>query len=196
MERETIEVAEFRGDLELDLVTHDIKKFFAMLLRKNGYVLEQLYSPLIVHTTPQHEELKFLAHQCITRYHVHHYLGFAQSQWQLFSKQNPPKIKPLLYIYRVLLTGIYLMQTGVLEANLVELNKIFNLTYLSDLIAFKLAVAEKAVLTDIDLIFHQQEYKRLCRKLKEASQDSSLPELPSCKDELNDLLIRIRLQFS
>ena len=88
------------------------------------------------------------------------------------------------------------MQTGVLEANLVELNKIFNLTYLFDLIAFKLAVAEKAVLTDIDLIFHQQEYERLCRELKEASQDSSLPELPSCKDELNDLLIRIRLQFN
>ncbi len=194
--RETIEVAEFRGDLELDLVTHDVKKFFAMLLKKNGYILEQLYSPLIVYTTPEHEELKIIARQCITRYHVHHYLGFAQSQWRLFSKQNPPKIKPLLYIYRVLLTGIYLMQTGVLEANLVELNKIFDLAYLSDLIAFKLAVAEKAVLTDIDLIFHQQEYERLCRELKEASQNSDLPELPSCKDKLSDLLIQIRLQFS
>jgi len=27
-------------------------------LKKNGYVLEQLYSPLIVHTTPEHEKLK------------------------------------------------------------------------------------------------------------------------------------------
>lgn len=197
MGRETIEIAEFRGDLELDLVTHDVKKFFAMLLKKNGYVLEQLYSSfLIVHTTPEHEELKIIARQFITRHHVHHYLGFAQSQWQLFSKQNPPKVKPLLYIYRVLLTGIYLMQTGVLEANLVELNKIFNLTYLSDLIAFKLLGAEKAVLPDINLIFHHQEYERLCNELKEASQNSSLPEIPSCKDELNDLLIRIRLQFS
>lgn len=61
--RETIEIAEFRGDLELDLVTHDVKKFFAMLLKKNGYVLEQLYSPLIVHTTPEHEELKIIARQ-------------------------------------------------------------------------------------------------------------------------------------
>ncbi len=32
--RETIEVTEFRGDLELDLVTHDVKKFFVMLLKK------------------------------------------------------------------------------------------------------------------------------------------------------------------
>lgn len=167
-----------------------------MLLKKNGYVLEQLYSPLIVHTTPEHEELKSIARRCITRYHVHHYLGFAQSQWRLVSKQNPPKIKPLLYIYRVLLTGIYLMQTGILEANLVELNKTFKLTYISDLIAGKIAEAEKAVLPDIDLIFHQQEYERLCNELRKASQNSNLPETPNCKDELNDLLIRIRLQFS
>ena len=194
--RETLEIAEFRGDLELDLVTHDVKKFFGMLLKKNGYVLEQLYSPLIVHTTPEHEELKIIARQCITRHHVHHYLGFAQSQWQLFSKQNPPKVKPLLYIYRVLLTGIYLMQTGVLEADLVELNKIFDLTYLSDLIAFKLLGAEKVVLPELNLIFHHQEYNRLCNELKEASHNSSLPEIPSCKNKLNDLLLRIRLQFS
>lgn len=144
--RETIEVAEFRGELELDLVTHDVKKFFAMLLKKNGYVLEQLYSPLIVHTTPEHEELKVIARQCITCYHVYHYLGFAQTQWRLFSKQNPPKIKPLLYIYRVLLTGIYLMQTGTVEANLIELNKVFNLTYLPDLIDLKNAILNNKLL--------------------------------------------------
>src|SRR5437773_11454120 len=43
---QTIEVSQDDHGLELDLVTHDIKKFFALLLRKNGYVLEQLYSPL------------------------------------------------------------------------------------------------------------------------------------------------------
>lgn len=194
MGRETIEVAEFRGNLELDLVTHDVKKFFAMLLKKNGYVLEQLYSPLIVHTTPEHEELKLIARQCITRHHVHHYLGFAQTQWQLFSKQTPLKVKPLLYIYRVLLTGIHLMQTGELETNLLELNKIFKLPYVHDLVAYKISRAEKALLTDINLIFHQQEYERLCSELREASQNSNLPETPTCKDELNDLLVGLRLK--
>src|SRR5688572_1738008 len=52
--RETIEVAADRDGLELDLVTHDLKKFFSMMLKKNGYVLEQLYSPLVVHATPEH----------------------------------------------------------------------------------------------------------------------------------------------
>src|SRR5881392_853134 len=46
------------GGLEMDIVSHDVRKFFGLLLKKNGYVLEQLFSPLIVHTTPEHEELK------------------------------------------------------------------------------------------------------------------------------------------
>src|ERR1041384_7474031 len=47
------------GDaLEMDIVSHDVKKFFKLLLKKNGYVLEQLFSPLIVHTTPEHDTIK------------------------------------------------------------------------------------------------------------------------------------------
>src|SRR5690348_702455 len=55
---ETLMISERRDDLELDLVTHDVYKFFGLLLKKNGYVLEQIHSPLVVHTTPEHAELK------------------------------------------------------------------------------------------------------------------------------------------
>src|SRR5437870_8408152 len=51
---ETIEFSGWREGREMDLVTHDVKKFFALLLKKNGYVLEQLYSPLVLHTTLEH----------------------------------------------------------------------------------------------------------------------------------------------
>src|SRR5580704_673090 len=49
---ETVEISRKEVDLELDLVTHDVRKFFGLLLKKNGYVLEQLYSPLVLFTTP------------------------------------------------------------------------------------------------------------------------------------------------
>ncbi len=124
-ERGTIELSEVIDGWEIDLVTHDIKKFFLLLLKKNGYVLEQLYSPLVIHTTPDHQELKAIASQSITRHHSHHYLGFAQTQWKLFEKEHPHRIKPLLYVYRVLLTGIHLMRIGKIEANLVKLNEEF-----------------------------------------------------------------------
>jgi predicted nucleotidyltransferase len=118
--QETIEISRQENGLDLDLVTHDLRKFINLLLKKNGYVLEQLYSPLIIYTTPEHEELKSIATGCITRYHVHHYLGFAKTQWRIFSKEEVKMVKPLLYVYRVLLTGIYLMKTGIIEANLIS----------------------------------------------------------------------------
>lgn len=191
--RETIEVSAQIPELELDLVTHDIKKFFGLLLKRNGYVLEQLYSPLIVQTSPEHEELKAIAHGCITRYHSHHYFGFAHTQWRLFSKEEPPRVKPLLYVYRVLLTGIHLMQTGKVEANLVTLNKRFQLPYIAELIERKRMGAEHSRLATADLAFHRQEYERLLRTLGEASEKSQLPEEPSVRTALHDLLLRVRL---
>src|SRR5215213_5810928 len=91
---ETLEDSRVIDGLEMDIVTHDVKKFFGLMLKKNGYVLEQLYSPLVVHTTPEHAELKMIARDLITRHHSHHYLGFAATQWKLFEKENPRRVKP------------------------------------------------------------------------------------------------------
>src|ERR1700683_5378749 len=55
---ETVQDSRVIDGLEMDIVSHDVKKFFGLLLKKNGYVLEQLFSPLIVHTTPEHDTLK------------------------------------------------------------------------------------------------------------------------------------------
>ena len=49
-----------RDGTEMDLVTHDLRKFARLMLRRNGYVLEQLLSPLVVHTTEAHAELAAL----------------------------------------------------------------------------------------------------------------------------------------
>lgn len=190
---ETRDISTDQAGIELDLVTHDVKKFMGLLLKRNGYVLEQLYSPLIVHSSPEHDALKAISTRCITRHHSHHYLGFARTQWQLFTKELPPRVKPLLYVFRVLLTGIHLMQTGQIEANLRHLNEKFQLTYIPDLIAQKLSGTEQAVLTETDVAFYQQEYTRLTHKLEAASQASLLPENPSAAPELSDLLVQIRL---
>jgi len=206
------------GALEMDIVSHDVRKFFRLLLKKNGYVLEQLYSPLVVHTTPEHAELKEIcrssgresAHSrptgsqsrltsaatgVITKHHSHHYFGFAETQWKLFLKASPRRVKPLLYVYRVLLTGIHLMRTGEVEANLLTLNEEFRLPYLADLVARKLAGPEQSTMCDADVLFHQAEYERLRGELQAAHEASQLPELPSAetRSALDDLLVRVRL---
>jgi predicted nucleotidyltransferase len=191
--RETVEVSEVRDGLEIDLVTHDVKKFFGLLLKKNGYVLEQLYSPLVVQTSAGHEELKGLARGCVTRHHSHHYFGFAETQWRLFDRERPRRVKPLLYVFRVLLTGVHLMRTGAVEANLRTLNEEFGLPYLPELIGRKLQGPERATLDDADVDFYRAEYERLRALLEESYRSSTLPEAPSARPALDDLLIRLRL---
>ena len=189
---ETVETAGDRDGLELDLVTHDARKFFGLMLKRNGYVLEQLYSPLVVHATAEHDELKALGRGCVTRYHAYHYFGFAETQWNLFEKESPRRVKPLLYVYRVLLTGIHLMRTGAVEANILRLNGDFRLSHVDDLVRRKLAGPEQSTLADADVAFHRSEYDRLRAELQAAFDSSSLPEAPSARAGLNDLLVRLR----
>lgn len=195
---ETLEDERVVEGLEMDIVSHDIRKFFRLLLKKNGYVLEQLYSPLMVHTTEAHAELREVARGCITRHHSHHYFGFAETQWKLFLKEAPRRVKPLLYVYRVLLTGIHLMRTGVVEANILTLNESLRLSYVGDLVARKVQGPEQSVLAEDDVAFHEREYERLRTMLQAAHEASALPETPSpaSRAGLDDLLVRTRLSGS
>jgi uncharacterized protein len=193
---ETLEDSRVIEGLEMDIVSHDIRKFFRLLLKKNGYVLEQLYSPLIVQTSPEHAELKSIARGCITRHHSHHYFGFSETQWKLFLKESPRRVKPLLYVYRVLLTGIWLMRTGEIEANLVKLNESFRLPYIPDLVARKTGGPGQSILSDADVGFHESEYLRLRGELQATHEASGLIETPTAetRSAMNELLVRVRLR--
>jgi uncharacterized protein len=193
-EHETVERSQMRAGFEMDLVTHDILKFFRLLLKRNGYVLEQLYSPRVVCAMVEHGELKEIARNCITRHHSHHYLGFAATQWDLFEKEDPPRIKPLLYVYRVLLTGIHLLRSGEVEANLLTLNTGFGLPYIEELVHRKVTGAEASRLGSAEKDFHRSEYLRLRAQLEQTAITSRLPEEPTAGRALNDLLVRLRLK--
>ncbi|AWN21994.1 nucleotidyltransferase [Deinococcus irradiatisoli] len=192
--RETIGNEQVIDGLELDLVTHDARKFMTLMLKPNGYVLEQLHSPLVVKTTPEHAELIALGRRCVTKYHAHHYLGFSAGQWKLLNREDPPRIKPLLYTFRTLLTGLHLMRTGEIEANLMVLNKNARLPYLDELIAQKRAGREKEPLRG-DLAFYEAEFRRLTGELEEAREVTHLPAKVEAGvvEALSHLLVRLRM---
>ena len=193
--RETIESSGVRDGLEIDLVTHDARKFFGLMLKKNGYVLEQLCSPLVVRSSAEHQELKSIGTKCVTKFHAYHYLGFSETQWGLFGKEQPPRVQPLLYVYRVLLTGIHLMRSGVVEANLPKLLELVDdaqLSFVPGLIARKLAGPEQSQLAEVEVEFHARHYERLREQLRLASERSALPEAATAGPALHDLLLRLR----
>lgn len=61
------------------------------------------------------------------------------------------------------------------------------------LVARKLTGPEKSVLAEADMDFHRGEYERLSRELEQAGAASTLPERATTADELNELLVRLRL---
>ena len=186
---ETLDRTWFENEAEVDLVTHDLAKFARLMLRRNGYVLEQVLSPLVVTSTPEHAELIELAAGCITKWHAHHYRGFAKTQWEFFLKKR--ELKPLLYTFRVLLTGIYLMRTGVVQADLRELLEGAP-AYLPELMAAK-AEAEHAPVDGPSGERLSEDVTRLEAALDEAEAESRLPDRPTAEPALHDLLVRTRL---
>lgn len=189
---ETRTVMADRDDVEMDLVTHDLRKFVRLMLRRNGYVLEQLLSPLVVHRTPTHAALVDLAPRVLTRHHGHHYRGFAATQRRLFDSTG--QLKSLLYTFRALLTGIHLLRTGQVQAHLPTLLAVEQApAYLPDLIAAKRA-AEHGELDDLvprDTL--DRDLRDLAERLDQAQHDSLLPEQPAVTAQLDALVVDVRL---
>lgn len=192
--KETITI-EDNSTIELDWVAHDLRKFAKMMVSHNGYVMEQLYSPLVVVTTMLHEELMELGRGCITRPMVHHYQGFARGRRKRLHEPEPT-VKHLLYAYRVYLSGIHLMENGGVEANLTSLNDAYRLREIDELVERKRHGAEKMKLAEGEVEFHEKHLDRLEDRLKKAHDSSSLPDEPRTKAELDDFVVRVRLERS
>ena len=187
---ETVQSDGWRDGVELDVVSHDLLKFARLLTSRNGYVLEQLLSPLVVATSPVHTSLISLAPGLITRHHAHHYLGFAAGQERLFDRTG--ELKPALYTLRVLLTGIHLMRTGLLETDLGVLGD--SLAYVPELIGRKREAEHgpfpSAVRADL-----ARDIPRLRAELEDARDSSALPEQADrdAVEALHQLVVRTRL---
>ncbi len=191
--KETLSIEEVRDGVELDWVAHDIRKFARMMTQHNGYVLEQLFSPLVVIGDDQHDELKQIGHGCVTRGIFRHYRGFAHGRRKLLSEPNPT-VKHLLYAYRVYLTGIRALRTGQIEANVCILNQEFRLPQIDELVARKSTGKEKTLLAADELQQHNSDLDDLEKQLLAAYEQSQLPEEATSRQALDDFVVRVRLK--
>jgi len=188
---ETLQHLGVRDGVELDLVTHDLLKFCRLLLKNNGYVAEQLLSPLVVATSPLHQELVALAPRFVTRHHAHHYLGFAATQWKLFERNG--ELKPALYTLRVLLTGIHLMRTGQVIADLRQLWHGFDLPYVPEMIAAKREGEHHKLAGTVTPQQVAADVTRLQCVLEQDAATTTLPDRATAYDAMHDLIVDARL---
>ncbi len=189
---DTLDRTTYRDGLEVDIVLHELEKCVEMLLGRNGVVLEQIFSPLVAHTGETHSTLRKLAEDCLTRHHAHHYRGFADSRWEAYDRSG--ELKPLLYAYRALLSGIHLMQNGRVQANLPELADRFDCPELAELAATKRQGREHMEAPDTE--FGQREtFDTWRQRLETAHEETHLPDAVAdeTRHRLSDLLVDLRL---
>ena len=177
-------------DMELDWVAHDLRKFARLMTRHNGYVLEQLFSPLVVVETPLFHELRELGRGCVTKGCARHYRGFARGRMKRLAEPKPT-VKHLLYAYRVLLSGIHLMNTGECVSYLPELAA--GKPHVAELVARKRGGTENMALRDTELREHLARLHDLEEHLEMAQERSALPDEPTSVAALDDFVVRARL---
>jgi predicted nucleotidyltransferase len=186
---ETITIVE-QTPIDLDWVAHDLRKLARMLVAHNGYVLEQVFSPLVVIATPVFEELRELSRGCVTRPTVRHYQGFARGR-RARLRESGATVKHLLYAYRVLLTGIHMMRTGEVVSHLPVLAE--GRAEVEALVARKREGAEAMQLDVAELAHHEAALDRLMDDLVAAHAASHLPDVPTTFGAIDALVVRARL---
>lgn len=189
---ETLDALAFFEGHEMDLTLHEARKALHLLLRGNGNLAEQILSPLQVLRTPEVDELASLARGALSRRFVHHYRGFFARKRAEHERDPTPRAKTLLYAYRVALTGLHLMRTGELEADLRTTAPEHGFAEALELVALKLAQPEKGrVPADVDAR-HRQRWPALEAALTESVARSPLPEDAPNRAALDDFLVRAR----
>lgn len=191
---ETLSLLEIRDGRELDWVAHDLTKFARLMTRRNGYVLEQLMSPLVVQGGPWLEELREIGRGCLIRHLYHHYRGFASGQRRLL-EGGDTTVKRLLYIYRVFLTGIHVLRSGEIQANVTQLAAEYQQSEVPELVERKRAGTEKGALEPGEAELHAKTFDRLESRLLTEFEASSLPEQVQTLDALSDYVVRARLEL-
>jgi uncharacterized protein len=98
--RETIEDESTADGYEDELVTHDARKYFRLLLKNNGYVLEQIFSPIVLFDSGYLGRLREIAKSCITSNHSLHYRGSGFREWTAFVKKPAKHVKRILLAFK------------------------------------------------------------------------------------------------
>jgi predicted nucleotidyltransferase len=189
---ETHTVMQLDIEPEMDVQTHDLKKFIQLLLKKNGTMLEILCSPLVVIESEEYKALRDLVPEIVTKEHMNHYIGFAIEEKKRFMRL--PRTKSVTYLFRILLTGIHLMRTGEVETNLETLGEFYHVPGVPDLVGMKRLGEEKALLTTVENLHYDMQIGLLTERLRHEYEHSSLREAVSeeTRGKLNDLLIGAR----
>lgn len=187
---DTIELCDTIDDMDVDLVSHEIEKYLSLLLSANGNVLEQVFSPLVILTSREHEELKLLSKNAICKKLYYHYKGLAYQNYSRYIQEGIVTVKKYLYVIRSLMAGIYVLQEGKIQPDITKLNKKLKFSEIDELIKKK--KQEKIEMNRDEKL--ESLIKSLFEQLNYTYKTSNLPDDVQNAEEFDKFLFKMRMK--
>ncbi|HVJ90386.1 MAG TPA: nucleotidyltransferase domain-containing protein [Labilithrix sp.] len=185
----TVDRAEIVDGVEIDYTSNELSHALAGILNGNGNFLERVLGRTVAHASPLLTELRPLVAQSLSRRVHRHYRGFALNQLRFAEKE--PTAKKLLYVLRTSLTGIHLLETGELEADVTRLLEAYGLADAMSLVERKRA-GERVGIDPELLGSWRPRIDALFVRLDASVERSPLPADPPNEAELREWLLSVR----
>lgn len=188
--RDTIESCGIM-DKDIDIQLYEIEKMFRMILNANGNIIEMLMSPTAFYQE-KFIEWKKLAKKSLCRKLANYYKGYATSQRKRATINRGGK--SLVYTYREVMAGTWLMRTGKIIYDFTKLKSMFEKYY-----AFKSTLLDWAMKNKTTPITEEvweggflEDWEKLCRIFDDEESKSILPKTVDNYSEFNELLLKLR----
>lgn len=185
----TVDRAEVLEGVEIDYTSNELAHALSGILGGNGNFLERVLGRTVALASPLLDSLRPVARRALSRRVHRHYRGFAANQLRFVEKE--PTAKKLLYVLRTTLTGIHLLETGELEADLTRVMDRYGVPDAAALVERKRA-GERVALDPAQLDAWRPRVDALFARLDAARDASPLPETPPNEEEVRAWLLDAR----
>ena len=185
----TVDRAEFIEGVEIDYTSNELAHALAGILAGNGNFIERVLGRTTPYASSLVTEMRPLVRASLSRRVHRHYSGFARNQLRFLEKE--PTAKKLLYVLRTASTGIHLLETGELEADLSRVMNTYDIADAAALIERKRA-GERVSLDPSVLDAWRPRIETLFARLDTAFETSPLPAAPPNELEFRAWLLEVR----
>ena len=175
-----------------EIMSYEAGKFFKMLSVGSGNAIEAALGRSVAGRPEIMSEIRHQAKMAISKASVNHYLGIAGSSLKQAQKDPADGLKSALHIYRAMLTGLNLARTGEVRVNLPEMAAQEGMDHPGELIRRRME--QRTDLSPKDLLTLVANKQKLARMTLSAMTLSTMPPRTERARELDELLVKIRLQ--
>lgn len=183
---------------ENDIALSELKKEVNLALAGNCNVLEHFNAKQVI-STPEFLKIRQAINNAFGKDGLmNSYKGMAIHNYHKFVLGGKATPKKYLYVFRGIMAGIYVLQTGQIEPNMEVLNDYFKIPEIKEIVRIKKASDEIGPLPpELDCGRLEVVIQELLQRMDDAYLRSKIPEKPSVEDvaKVNGIVLDMRREM-